>query len=136
MERSGPGAAPAVGPGPAPGSVPGRPLAQRAAHDAQVLGDPSHRRPRCRLVQVHRLAAELLGAALPSHAQIISLSPARRPESACPNNGGKPPSRISPEQEKEILEALSRPPSEQGIAAEFWNIHDLAGWMHERFGIE
>ena len=42
----------------------------------------------------------------------------------------------SPRSKKEILEALSRPPSEQGIAAEFWNIHDLAGWMHERFGIE
>lgn len=45
-------------------------------------------------------------------------------------------SKISPEQEEEILEALSRPPSERGIAAEFWNIRDLAGWMHGRFGIE
>ena len=50
--------------------------------------------------------------------------------------GNNNASKISPEQEKEILEALSRPPSEQGIAAEFWNIHDLAGWMHERFGVE
>ena len=50
--------------------------------------------------------------------------------------GNNNASKISQEQEKEILEALSRPPSEQGIAAEFWNIHDLAGWMHERFGIE
>ena len=50
--------------------------------------------------------------------------------------GNNNASKISQEQEKEILKALSRPPSEQGIAAEFWNIHDLAGWMHERFGIE
>ena len=50
--------------------------------------------------------------------------------------GNSNASKISPEQEKEILEALSRPPSEQGIAAEFWSTHDLAGWMHERFGIE
>jgi len=50
--------------------------------------------------------------------------------------GNNNASKISQEQGKEILEALSRPPSEQGIAAEFWNIHDLAGWMHERFGIE
>lgn len=50
--------------------------------------------------------------------------------------GNNNASRTSPEQEKEILEALSRPPSEQGIAAEFWSAHDLAGWMHERFGIE
>ena len=50
--------------------------------------------------------------------------------------GNNNASKISQEQEKEILEALSRPPSEQGIEAEFWNIHDLAGWMHERFGIE
>ena len=50
--------------------------------------------------------------------------------------GNSNASKISPEQEKEILEALSRPPSEQGIAAEFWNIHDLADWVHGRFGIE
>ena len=50
--------------------------------------------------------------------------------------GNNNASKISPEQEKEILEALSRPPSEQGIAAEFWNIHDLADWMHGRFDIE
>ena len=31
-----------------PGPVPSQPLAQRAAHDAQVLGDPAHRHPRCR----------------------------------------------------------------------------------------
>ena len=48
--------------------------------------------------------------------------------------GNNNASKIS--QEKEILEALSRPPSEQGIAAEFWNIHDLADWMHGRFDIE
>ncbi|WP_454924774.1 winged helix-turn-helix domain-containing protein [Actinomyces gerencseriae] len=28
------------------------------------------------------------------------------------------------------------PPSEQGIAAEFWSTHDLAHWMHGRFDVE
>ena len=36
----------------------GQPLAQRAALDAQVLGDTTHRRTRCRLVQVHRLTPQ------------------------------------------------------------------------------
>ena len=46
---------PAVSPGLAPGPVPGQPLAQRAGLDSRVLGDPTHRRPRRRLIQVHRL---------------------------------------------------------------------------------
>ena len=48
--------------------------------------------------------------------------------------GNASASELSPEQERQVLEALSRPPSEQGIAAEFWSTHDLAGWMHGRFG--
>ena len=50
--------------------------------------------------------------------------------------GNSNASKLSSEQERQTLEALSRPPSEQGIAAEFWNTHDLAGWMHGRFGVE
>jgi len=34
---------PAVGPGLTPGAIQGQPLAQRAALDAQVLDDPTHR---------------------------------------------------------------------------------------------
>ena len=50
--------------------------------------------------------------------------------------GNSNASKLSSEQERQTLEALSRPPSEQGIAAESWNTHDLAGWMHGRFGVE
>ena len=45
-------------------------------------------------------------------------------------------SELSPEQEGRTLETLSRPLSEQGIAAEFWSTHDLARWMHGCFGVE
>lgn len=38
------------------------------------------------------------------------------------------------EQSMEILKVA--PPSEQALRREFSTAHDLAGWMHERFGIE
>ena len=45
-------------------------------------------------------------------------------------------SKLTREQAEETKEALSRPPSEQGIAADFWNVPRLAGWMHEHFNVE
>ena len=36
-------------------------------------------------------------------------------------------SKLTREQAEETKEALSRPPSEQGIAADFWNVPRLAG---------
>ena len=45
-------------------------------------------------------------------------------------------SKLTREQAEETREALSRPPSEQGIAADFWNVPRLAGWMHEHFNVE
>jgi len=38
-------------------------------------------------------------------------------------------------EQEEVLEALSRPPSEQGLDVEFWGVPDLAGWIHYRFGV-
>ena len=45
-------------------------------------------------------------------------------------------SKLTREQAEETKEALSRPPSEQGIPADFWNVPRLAGWMHEHFNVE
>ena len=45
-------------------------------------------------------------------------------------------SKLTREQAEETKEALSRPPSEQGIAADFWNVPRLTGWMHEHFNVE
>ena len=42
---------------------------------------------------------------------------------------------LTGEQEEEVLKALSRPPSEQGLDAEFWSVPDLAGWIHGRFSV-
>ena len=42
---------------------------------------------------------------------------------------------LTGEQEEEVLEALSRPPSEQGLDVEFWDVPNLAGWIHARFGV-
>ena len=39
------------------------------------------------------------------------------------------------QEEEEVLKALSRPPSEQGLDAEFWSVPDLAGWIHGRFSV-
>ena len=38
-------------------------------------------------------------------------------------------------EQEEVLEALSRPPSEQGLDVEFWSVPDLAGWIHGRFDV-
>jgi len=38
-------------------------------------------------------------------------------------------------EQEEVLEALSRPPSEQGLDVEFWSVPDLAGWIHGRFSV-
>ena len=40
------------------------------------------------------------------------------------------------EQAEETGEALFRPPSEQGIPADFWDVPRLADWMHEHFNVE
>ena len=45
-------------------------------------------------------------------------------------------SKLTREQAEETREALSRPPSEQGIPADFWDVPRLAGWMHEHFDVE
>ena len=45
-------------------------------------------------------------------------------------------SKLTREQAEETREALSRPPSEQGIPADFWDVPRLAGWMHEHFNVE
>ena len=42
---------------------------------------------------------------------------------------------LTGEQEEEVLEALSRPPSEQGLDVEFWDVPNLAGWIHGRFDV-
>ena len=42
---------------------------------------------------------------------------------------------LTGEQDKQVLKALSRPPSEQGLDVEFWGVPDLAGWIHYRFGV-
>ena len=42
---------------------------------------------------------------------------------------------LTGEQEEEVLKALSRPPSEQGLDAEFWSVPDLTGWIHGRFSV-
>lgn len=44
--------------------------------------------------------------------------------------------KLTREQAEGTGEALSRPPSEQGIAADFWNVPRLTGWMHEHFNVE
>ena len=43
--------------------------------------------------------------------------------------------RLLTGEQEEVLEALSRPPSEQGLDVEFWGVPDLAGWIHYRFGV-
>ena len=45
-------------------------------------------------------------------------------------------SKLTREQAEETREALSRPPSEQGIPADFWDVPRLADWMHEHFNVE
>ena len=45
-------------------------------------------------------------------------------------------SKLTREQAEETGEALSRPPSEQGIPADFWDVPRLADWMHEHFNVE
>ena len=45
-------------------------------------------------------------------------------------------SKLTREQTEETREALRRPPSEQGIPADFWDVPRLAGWMHEHFDVE
>ena len=45
-------------------------------------------------------------------------------------------SKLTREQAEETGEALSRPPSEQGIPADFWDVPRLVNWMHEHFDIE
>ena len=45
-------------------------------------------------------------------------------------------SKLTREQAEETGEALRRPPSEQGIPADFWDVPRLAGWMHEHFDVE
>ena len=43
--------------------------------------------------------------------------------------------RLLTGEQEEMLKALSRPPSEQGLDAEFWSVPDLAGWIHGRFSV-
>ena len=45
-------------------------------------------------------------------------------------------SKLTREQAEETGEALSRPPSEQGIPADFWDVPRLVNWMHEHFDVE
>jgi len=45
-------------------------------------------------------------------------------------------SKLTREQAEETREALSRPPSEQGIPADFWDVPRLVNWMHEHFDVE
>ena len=85
------GCRPAVGPGPAPGLLPDWPPTQRAALDARVPGDPTHPRPRRRLVQVHSLMLQAprnsSSQPYPDHHR----PQPRRSEPAHPNNRDKTP---------------------------------------------
>src|SRR5690625_1406454 len=71
------------------------PVPQRAAHDAQILGDAADRGPWRGLVQVDGLTTELLGVVLPGHgSRIISLPQHHVLDSACPRTGVRPRTRI------------------------------------------
>ena len=45
-------------------------------------------------------------------------------------------SKLTREQAEETKKALCRPPSEQGIPADFWDVPRLVGWMHDHFNVE
>ena len=50
-------------------------------------------------------------------------------------HAGNRNARLLTGEQEEVLEALSRPPSEQGLDVEFWSVPDLAGWIHGRFDV-
>lgn len=50
-------------------------------------------------------------------------------------HAGNRNARLLTGEQEEVLKALSRPPSEQGLDAEFWSVPDLAGWIHGRFSV-
>src|SRR5690606_13903162 len=80
-----------VGGGLLTGPVDLEPTPQRAAHDAEILGDAADRGARGGLVQVDGLTTELLGVVLPGHGSWIISLPQQMLDSACPRFGVRPP---------------------------------------------